>query len=209
MYHLIILAIVIIVIIVIIVMLMNRHKHDHRGERRSSTLLLHKLWSDHVWWTREVALAFFLNTPNLAAARTRLLTNQQDIGNYFSSVYGTAVGAAVTQLLTEHINIAVTVMTALRDNGPESAEYKAAQAEWRANAIAISNTLRDVLHVDLTQHMLEHLQTTTDEILAIYNEDYTASVRRFDAVLNTISQFANILASKEVIRHSTAVTACS
>ena len=42
---------------------------------------MHKLWSEHVFWTRDYAAAAIANQPDQDAAAKRLLKNQEDIGN--------------------------------------------------------------------------------------------------------------------------------
>jgi hypothetical protein len=41
---------------------------------------MRKLWSDHVFWTREYVIAAVDGTPDAQAAAARLLKNQEDIG---------------------------------------------------------------------------------------------------------------------------------
>ena len=65
------------------------------------------LWTDHAVWTRLYIIESLDNSPAASAAATRLLKNQEDIGNAIKPYYGDAAGTQLTALLKEHILIAV------------------------------------------------------------------------------------------------------
>src|SRR5215510_579205 len=62
-------------------------------------LAMHKLWEDHVTWTRNVILNIIDDLPGTQQAVNRLLKNQDDIGNAIKPVYGDAAGNELTKLL--------------------------------------------------------------------------------------------------------------
>ena len=86
--------------------------------REPVRLALRKLWSDHVIWTREYIVAAVAGTPDAGAAAERLLTNQEDIGAAVAGFYGQAAGDRLTELLKEHIMIAVDLVEAGEDRRP-------------------------------------------------------------------------------------------
>src|SRR5438067_7217958 len=67
---------------------------------------MRRLWSDHVVWTRNYIVAAVANDPSASNALTRLMRNQEDIGNAIKPYYGDAAGAKLTDLLKQHIAIA-------------------------------------------------------------------------------------------------------
>ena len=77
-------------------------------------LALRKLWSDHVIWTREYIVAAVAGTPDAEAAAGRLLKNQEDIGAAIAGFYGQAAGDTLTDLLKQHIMIAVDLVAAAK-----------------------------------------------------------------------------------------------
>ena len=77
-------------------------------------LALRKLWSDHVIWTREYIVAAVAGTPDAEAAAGRLLRNQEDIGAAVAGFYGQAAGDKLTDLLKQHIMIAVDLVAAAK-----------------------------------------------------------------------------------------------
>jgi hypothetical protein len=68
---------------------------------------MRKLWTDHVVWTRDYIIAAVGDQPDAKAAATRLMKNQEDIGNAVATFYGAPAGRQLTTLLKEHITIAV------------------------------------------------------------------------------------------------------
>ena len=76
-------------------------------EQISLQLALRRLWSDHVIWTREYVVAAIANAPDAQAVAGRLLANQEHIGSAIVPFYGEQAGTALTDLLKQHIMIAV------------------------------------------------------------------------------------------------------
>ncbi|MGH8927442.1 MAG: glycosyltransferase, partial [Acidimicrobiia bacterium] len=64
---------------------------------------MRRLWADHVIWTRQYVVGAIGSMPDLEAATSRLLKNQEDIGGAIVPFYGEAAGTALTGLLKEHI----------------------------------------------------------------------------------------------------------
>ena len=53
-------------------------------------MAMHKLWEDHIVWTRNVILNIMDDLPGTEQAVNRLLSNQDDIGNAVKPFYGEA-----------------------------------------------------------------------------------------------------------------------
>src|ERR1051325_2104324 len=77
-------------------------------------LAMHKLWEDHVTWTRNVILNIVDDLPGTDQAVARLMRNQDDIGNAIKPVYGEAAGTELTRLLKEHISVAAALLKAAK-----------------------------------------------------------------------------------------------
>jgi hypothetical protein len=93
---------------------------------------LRRLWADHVIWTRDYVVAAVAGTPDAEAAATRLLKNQEDIGNAVALVYGETAGQALTDLLKQHIMIAVDLIEAAKSGSDASFEQN--DRKWTENA---------------------------------------------------------------------------
>ena len=158
-------------------------------------MAMHKLWEDHIVWTRNVILNIMDDLPGTEQAVNRLLSNQDDIGNAVKPFYGEAGGKELTRLLREHITTAADLLKAAK-TGNNSA-FDAANKKWSANADEISDFLSKAnpnwkLN-DMKKMMHDHLTLTTDEAVARLKKDYAADIKAYDKVHDEILMMADML----------------
>jgi hypothetical protein len=162
---------------------------------------MRKLWSDHVFWTREYVVAAVAGQPDQAAAASRLMKNQEQIGAAVAAYYGESAGAALTSLLKEHISIAVELITAAKAGN--AAGQQRADAAWHRNAERIADLLSQANpnwpRAALMEMMNMHLATTTKEVVARLTKDWDGDVAAFDEVYQHILAMADAL-SDGIIR---------
>jgi hypothetical protein len=156
---------------------------------------MRKLWSDHVFWTRDFIIAAVGKQPDETAATTRLLKNQEDIGNAVGAYYGKAAGEKLTGLLKEHIVAAaeLTKAAAAHDQAKfQQADQKAAQ---NAEAIAefLSKANPNWSQGALSDMMRMHLITTKNEVAARVDKNWEADVKAFDEVYDHIVMMSDAL----------------
>ena len=158
-------------------------------------MAMHKLWEDHIVWTRNVILNIMDDLPGTEQAVSRLLKNQDDIGNAVKPFYGEAGGKELTRLLREHITIAADLMKAAKA-GNNSA-FDAANKKWFVNADEISDFLNKANSnwklADMKKMMHDHLTLTTEEPVALLKKDYAADVKAYDKVHDEILMMADML----------------
>ena len=156
---------------------------------------MRRLWSDHVIWTRSYIVAAVGDQPDQAAAATRLMKNQDDIGAAVGSFYGKAAGDRLTTLLKEHISIAVDLIKFAKAG--DKASQQQADAKWHRNGEAIADFLSQANpnwpRATLVDMMNTHLSTTTDEVVARLTKNWDADVRAFDKVYTHILAMADAL----------------
>jgi hypothetical protein len=159
---------------------------------------MRKLWEDHITWTRLAIVSFAADLPDFDATASRLLANQDDIGNAIKPYYGRAAGNALTKLLKEHILGAVTLMKAAK-SGDNAAITKASN-DWYANG----NQIADLLHsanphawsrTAMRKMMKTHLDETLSEARHRLQGNYAADVRDYDAVHRHILRMADMLSA--------------
>ena len=127
---------------------------------------MRKLWSDHVIWTREYIVAAVAGTPDQAAAASRLMKNQEDIGAAVAAYYGKPTGDKLTALLKEHISIAVDIINDVK--AKNSTAQAADEAKWTQNADEIAAFLSGANPeswplADMQSSMKMHLDLTLQE----------------------------------------------
>jgi hypothetical protein len=156
---------------------------------------MRKLWTDHVIWTREYIVAALAGTPDAGAAASRLMKNQEDIGNAVASFYGRPAGDRLTALLKDHIKVAVDVVAAAKAG--RQAELAAASGRWTQNAEEIATFLSGANpnwpKAALSDMMAMHLATTTREVVARLNGKWDEDVAAFDEVYAHILTMADAL----------------
>jgi len=165
------------------------------GSELGLYLTMRELWTDHVVWTRNYIIDAIGESPSTQKVAARLLKNQEDIGHALAQFYGNATGQAVTDLLKEHILIAVDLITAAKLDNTD--EYKQLDKKWHDNADQIAKALSDLnpnWPYDVVQKMLyEHLALTTDEVVAQLKKDDAKDIAAFDKVIKEIWNMADVL----------------
>jgi hypothetical protein len=158
-------------------------------------LALRKLWSDHVFWTRDYIVAAVAGAADADAAAGRLLKNQEDIGAAIAGYYGQAAGDQLTKLLKEHIMIAVDLVAAAKSGDNDA--FAKHDARWTANAGEIAKFLAGANpnwpEKDVLDLLSLHLKLTKDETVARLTGDWAADVKAFDDIFNEILVLADAL----------------
>lgn len=153
------------------------------------------LWSDHVVWTRQYIVAAAAGDASAHAASVRLLKNQEDIGGAVVPYYGAAAGAQLTDLLKQHILIAVGLVTAAKAG--DNAKQTAADAKWTANAADLAKFLSDANpnwpRQTLLDMLNEHLALTKQEAVARLQSKWDEDVTTFDKIYAQAMMMADAL----------------
>jgi hypothetical protein len=173
--------------------------HSSATEKDSKLALnqaMRKLWSDHMHWTLATVDAFFNEPAQLETKLGRLLENQKQIGAAIIPYYGQAAGDKLAKLLTEHIQLAVPVLTAAKAN--DKASLDAALANWYKNANEIADFLSAANPKSWPKSATEsalkmHITHTTGYAVNILKGDFAASIKNFEEALNHMLMLADIL----------------
>lgn len=156
---------------------------------------MRKLWSDHVVWTRLYIIAAAAGDASAQTAAARLLRNQEDIGNAIAPYYGAAAGARLTELLKEHITIAVDLVSAAKAR--DDAKVSDADRRWHANANDIATFLSGANpnwpRAALLSMLNEHLALTTQEATARLQGRWADDASAFDRIFSQALMMADAL----------------
>jgi hypothetical protein len=168
---------------------------DHTSAERPRTGM-RKLWTDHVLWTRAYIVSAVADDPSAAEAAKRLMKNQEDLGEAIVPYYGKDAGAKLTDLLKQHINIAVDLVAAAK--AKDDAKVKDADQRWHANATDLATFLSGAnpnWKMDDLQKMLnEHLALTTQGATARLEKNWEKDIETFDKILDQALHMADALA---------------
>lgn len=157
---------------------------------------MQKLWADHMQWTYATVDAFFHDKNSLDSKLNRLLQNQKDLGAAIVPFYGKEAGDHLAQLLTDHILLAVPVLTAAQ-NQDQIALQKALD-DWYANAKDIGDFLSDANSAnwpkaDMEHMMKMHIDQTVAYSVALLQNKYTESVNIYDEAFDHMEEMGNML----------------
>ncbi len=165
------------------------------GAALSLRLAMRRLWADHVIWTRQYVVAALAGAPDANAAAGRLLRNQEDIGNAIVPLYGKSAGAGLTDLLKQHILIAVDLINAAMAN--DQGKFQEEDMKWSRNAEDIATFLsranpnwpqKDVLDL-----LNLHLRLTKDEVVLRLEKNWEKDAANFDEIFTEILTVADAL----------------
>lgn len=142
-----------------------------------------RLWIDHVLWTSNYILsATTPGTEDQEQVLTRLLKNQEDIGNAIKPVYGEDAGNKLTELLKEHILIAGKIVDAAKMGDKDLVDQL--NKEWYRNADDIAKFLSDanpkLSNEALKESLYMHLELVADDLSASLNKEWDARIVAVD-----------------------------
>ncbi len=165
------------------------------GATFSLTRAMERLWTDHVVWTRQYVIAAVDDRPEVEMAAARLLKNQEDIGKAIVPFYGADAGARLTDLLKQHILIAVDLVASAKAGN--EADFATHDQRWTDNAAEIASFLgsaNSYLPEKVVIDLLSlHLSLTKDEAVARLQKDYQKDAEIFDQILTEILTLADAL----------------
>lgn len=155
------------------------------------------LWDQHMQWTYDTIIAFAADAPNLDATVNRLLENQVHIGNAIAPYYGKDAAKQLTDLLTEHIQEAVPVLTAAKAG--DSAALDAAVADWYDNARRIGEFLAAAnpywARQDMPEMMKGHITQTITYATDVLTGQHDKAVADYDAAQSHMGEMADMLSA--------------
>ena len=161
----------------------------------SLQLALRRLWSDHVIWTREYIVAAIANSPDAQAAAGRLLANQEHIGSAIVPFYGAAAAQTLTDLLKQHIQVAVELIDAAKAGDADT--FADADRRWEHNARDLASFLSSANpnwpEHDVFDLLSQHLKLTKDEATARLQQRWDDDVEAFDQIFTEILTVADVL----------------
>lgn len=158
---------------------------------------MQKLWADHMIWTYATVDAFFHDPVSLQGKLNRLLQNQKDIGASVVPFYGKEAGDRLAVLLTGHIELAVPVLAAARDNNQTG--LTKSLDDWYANASDIAQFLTSANPqnwpaADMEHMMKMHIDQTTEYAVFLLQSDTEKAIAKFDEAFSHMIEMADHLA---------------
>jgi hypothetical protein len=153
------------------------------------------VWEQHVYWTRLTIISLAFNLPDVDFVTARLLRNATDMGNLLKPYYGNKIAAKFSNLIREHLVIAVELVKAAKAGNQKA--VAAAERRWYANGEEIAeflSTINPYISKNKFKEMFfEHLALTTSEAVFILQKDYKSSIAVFDKIEAEALQMADTI----------------
>lgn len=155
-----------------------------------------RLWIDHVLWTSNyITTATTAGTEDQKQVLTRLLKNQEDIGNAIKPVYGEQAGNKLTDLLKEHIIIAGKIVDAA--TAGKKTLVNQLNKEWYRNADDIATFLSNanpyLKNEYLKKLLYMHLKLVTKDLSTSLSKDWNGRIASIDEGISHIILMADTI----------------
>ncbi len=159
---------------------------------------MNNLWTEHGMWTRDYIIAAISGNPSQKSSAARLMKNQDDIGKAIATYYGTSAGNRLTELLKDHISIAVKIIEAAKQNNKSDLDNL--NSQWKSNARDIAQFLNNANPnnwklADLQNMLYTHLDLTTQEVVNRLKKDWQEDVTNFDKVIAQLRDMGETFAT--------------
>jgi hypothetical protein len=156
---------------------------------------MRKLWEDHVTYTRNYIISSMAELGDTTAVVDRLFKNQDEIGAAIKPFYGEAAGKKLATMLREHITLTSEIVKeAKMGNNVAASEVN---KKWYANAddiaIYLSAANPNWNKVDVMNMLFQHLDFTTQEVVARQKKDWAANIDAYDRGHLHMLMFADVL----------------
>ncbi|WP_210267003.1 acetylglutamate kinase [Methylocystis silviterrae] len=170
--------------------------HDAKTDAATAVkMAMRKLWEDHITYTRGYIVSALADLPDTNAVATRLLKNQDDIGDAIKPYYGENAGKKLSTLLRDHILIATEVVKAAKTG--DKSGLGSAQKKWSDNgkdiAAFLSGANPNWAKKDVEEMLQKHLDLTTGEVVGRLNKDWAADIKAYDDGHVHMLKFADTL----------------
>ncbi|MGN0342400.1 MAG: LysM peptidoglycan-binding domain-containing protein [Roseburia sp.] len=152
-------------------------------------------WLDHVYWTRMFIMSVAGDLPDQKEIAEQMIKQVERIGQIFAAYYPQSVVRTLTDLLMDHVELAGSLITALK-MGEQATAAKQRQ-DWYQNGDAITallaNETPEYNHDTLTEMWNRHLQLTEQEAKQRLAGEYAQDVETFNQIEAEIIKWADYL----------------
>ena len=162
----------------------NRNQEYSCGRRINLTNEFRLVWEQHVWWTRETIKSMVNSLPDVDVVTKRLLQNPADMAKIFAMFYPPMVTKKIEELITEHLEIAGALITALKAGDTAGATVE--NDKWYKNADEIAKIFGSINRFyseeEVRKMFYQHLDLTKREVEELMQGKYQDSVMTFDQI---------------------------
>lgn len=153
------------------------------------------LWMQNIYWLRMAVQSMIFDLPDAEVVNERLMQNPKDFEMAFQTFYGDENAAAFAELLTNHINLAIELVTAIMNADLTGASD--AERRWYENAEEMATFLSSInpkWSEDDLQNMLQnHLEMITKAISDMMARNFSDSNMSFTNIERQTMDMADMM----------------
>lgn len=155
---------------------------------------MRRVWSKHVWWTREVIISIINGLPSTTSSVNKLLKNPVEMADIFGRYYSDATTKKIQDLFTTHLKMGGDIVTAAKAG--DMAKVETLTKQWYANADDIAKLFGQINpyyeESEVRAMMYEHLRLTLLEASSYLKGNYDESIMHFDAIQREAEKMADM-----------------
>lgn len=175
---------------------MNKPWFNHSFTNKQNDHLnnaMRLVWEQHVYWTRMTINSIAFNLPDIDAVTARLLRNATDMGNLLKPFYGNSIAAKYSNLIRDHLVIAVELVKAAKAGNQKAVAD--AEKRWYENGEEISEFLSRInpfiSEREFKEMFFKHLALTKQEAVLILQKNIQSSIAVFNKIEAEALQMAD------------------
>lgn len=155
-----------------------------------------EFWNDHFWLTREVIKAAVSKDKCFNQSLEELMQNQVNLGIIFSQLVIDDNAMEITNLLKEHIRIAVNIVSASINKSNTDNLVKSWFSNAKDIAVCYNRYNSGINYVVMKEMMEMHLTTTLHEATSVIKGDCVGARENGRIALLHIREMAEYINSK-------------
>lgn len=167
----------------------------NRPEEQELNNDMRQAWSQHNFWDTMFMISLFNSLGNLDAVQQRLIQTPGDIAAVFEQFYAQPTVNQLRQLLTNHVQLAGELTTAMKNQNTEQAAQLSTQLNQNADQIArlLASVNSHYSYDELRRMLRRHLDLMRDTMTTELNGEHEDAVQLINENENTLQELADIL----------------
>lgn len=159
---------------------------------------MRKLFTDHAVYTKFFIESKLHSLPDIDVITTRLLNNQDDIGNFVGKYVGTTRGMQLSTLLRNHILAIADVVDAIKEKNNDKIKSSTIKVFDNSKQVAtfLSALNPTKLPLDIVSKLFnEHNQFVIDIATLHDQQKYSDEIKMYDIYYEHMLRFSDLLTS--------------
>ncbi len=174
----------------------NSSQNKASKEKDNIDIILKKLWSDNIIWTRFFIISAISGIGDLQIITKRLVKNPTDFANVLKKYYGEENAKRFEALMMDHLLIGIKLINTAKSGNINS--IKGMRTQWYKNADEIAELLASInsnwSSSEWQKMLYENLKLTEDQVIKRFGRQYNEDILSFEKIDSLSIKMAEIMA---------------